>query len=83
MISEMADLKSSVASFAASCANKLRAQSCVCKTITVFVSSNRFREDLQQYGNAATSTLLTASSDTQTITSATSVRIVRSNSTSS
>lgn len=70
MISELADLKSSVASFAASCANKLRAQSCVCKTITVFVSSNRFREDLQQYGNAATSTLLTASSDTQTITSA-------------
>lgn len=70
MVSDLCSLKSSVASFASSCANKLRSQGSVCKTVTVFVSTNRFREDLQQYGNATTVSLITATSDTIEITKA-------------
>ena len=70
MTGDLLTLKASVASFASSCANKLRAQGSVCGSITVFVSSNPFRKDLPQYANAATETLLTATSDTIEITQA-------------
>lgn len=70
MVSDLASLKSSVASFASASANKLRGQESVCKTVTVFISSNRFREDLQQYGQAATCTLSVATADTIEITQA-------------
>ena len=70
MVSDLDSLKASVASFAASCANKLRGQQSVCKSVMVFVSSNRFREDLKQYGNAATASFITSTSDTIEITKA-------------
>lgn len=70
MVSDLRSLKSAVASFAASCANKLRAQDCVCKTVTVFIRSNPFREDLSQYGNAASASFITSTSDTIEITKA-------------
>lgn len=70
MIGDLCDLKTSIASFASSCANKLRGQGSVCRSITVFVSSNPFRKDLSQYANSATETLLTATSDTIEITQA-------------
>jgi DNA polymerase V len=38
--------------------------------VTAFVGSNRFREDLPQYGNAASTTFVTATSDTLEITNA-------------
>ncbi len=70
MISDLTQLEASVATFASSCANKLRGQNAGCKTVTVFVQSNRFRDDLPQYCNSASTTLVTSTSDTLEITSA-------------
>ena len=70
MISDFNSLKSSVAVFASSCANKLRAQRGVASAVTVFVSSNRFRKDLKQYADASTFYLDTPTSDTLEITDA-------------
>lgn len=70
MVSDMAQMKASVATFASSCANKLRGQRAVASSVTVFVSSNRFREDLTQYQNAATIALTTPTSDTLEIVTA-------------
>ena len=64
MVSDLPSLKASVASFASSCANKLRGQQSLCQSVTVFVSSNSFRTDLPQYGNAATVLLATPTADT-------------------
>jgi DNA polymerase V len=68
MVTDLSHLEESVATFAGSCANKLRGQRSVATTITVFITSNRFREDLQQYANAQTLTLPVATSDTLEIT---------------
>ena len=70
MVSDLASIKASVATFASSCANKLRGQHAGAKSVTVFMYSNRFREDLPQYGNAATYTFITPTSDTLEITQA-------------
>ena len=70
MVSDLSSLKASVATFAASCANKLRAQQSAAQSVTVFLSSNRFRDDLEQYANAATHTFLTPTADTLEITQA-------------
>lgn len=70
MVSDLPSLKASVASFASSCANKLRGQQSVCQSVTVFVSSNTFRTDLPQYGNAATVLLATPTADTLEINKA-------------
>ena len=70
MVSDLPSLKSSVAVFASSCANKLRAQHGVASSVTVFVGSNRFRYDLRQYANASTSCFETPTADTLEITSA-------------
>lgn len=70
MVSDIASLREPVASFASSCANKLRGQLSGCKSVTVFIASNFFREDLQQYSNAASVTLQVATSDTIEITNA-------------
>ena len=63
-------LKESVVHFAASCANKLRGQDSVARRVLVFVGSNAFREDLEQYGNAASVVLDPPTSDTLEISSA-------------
>jgi umuC protein len=63
-------LQASVASFAGSCANKLRGQHSLTSAVTVFVSSNRFREDLPQYSNGQTRILPMPTSDTIEITQA-------------
>ena len=70
MISDLDSLSASVASFAASSANKLRAQKSSAGAVTVFICSNRFREDLPQYANGATVPLLNPTSDTLEITEA-------------
>ena len=68
MVTELEDLKASVAHFASSCANKLRSQSSLCRSVTVFIATNRFREDLPQYNNILTHTLPIATADTLEIT---------------
>lgn len=68
MVSDYDSLSAAVSHFAASCANKLRAQESVAKQVSVFVGTNPFRTDLEQYGNYATTILNTASSDTIELT---------------
>lgn len=46
---ELKDLEERVTSFAVSCAEKLRKQNSECSSIMVFLLSNRFRQDLEQY----------------------------------
>lgn len=75
MISTKEQLKASVAAFAASCANTLRGQNSAAGAVTVFASSNRFREDLKQYRNMGTTLLPVPSADTIEITDA-ALRIV-------
>ncbi len=70
MVGDLEALKSAVATFAGSCANKLRGEGSGARSVTVFVCSNRFREDLAQYGNAASVSLATPTSDTMEITQA-------------
>lgn len=70
MVSDLESLKASVATFAASSANKLRAQASSAGAVSVFICSNTFREDLPQYGNGATIPLLNPTSDTLEITEA-------------
>lgn len=70
MVSDLSSLKASVATFASSCANKLRGQGSLARSVTVFICSNRFREGLPQYGNCATTILPIATSDTMEITAA-------------
>lgn len=74
-IEDLASLKASVANFAFSCANKLRAQQAVASSVTVFLYSNRFRNDLEQYENADTSYFIMPTSDSLEIT-ASALRIL-------
>lgn len=53
MITDLSDLKSHVANYAARCAMKLRKQHSVCALVTAFIQSNHFREDLPQYSNSS------------------------------
>lgn len=53
MITDADDLAAHVANYAARCAVKLRRQHTVCAIATVFMQSNHFRPDLQQYNASA------------------------------
>ena len=77
MVSDFNSLKASIATFAGSCANNLRGQASGAKSVTVFIASNRFREDLPQYSNSATISLLVPTSDTLEITQA-AIKALRS-----
>lgn len=67
MLSEIEDVKSHVANYAARCALKLRRQNSVCSLVTVFIQSNHFREDLEQYDNSASYSFMTATNTTTEI----------------
>jgi len=70
MVTSLDALKASVATFTGSCANKLRGQGSVASCVSVFVGSNPYREDLDQYWNGGSLMLPVASSDTLEITEA-------------
>lgn len=70
MVTSFDALRASVAHFAASCANKLRGQQGLAAAVTVFIVSNRFREDLPQYAREQTQLLPVPTSDTNEITQA-------------
>lgn len=64
MVSDWDALRASVATFTSSVANKLRAQGSLCSELSVFINSNTFREDLEQYGNYGTCHFMVPTSDT-------------------
>jgi len=64
MVTSLDALKASVATFAGSCANKLRGQGSVAACISVFIGSNPFRKDLAQYWNGGSVRLPVPSCDT-------------------
>jgi len=68
MVTAIDSLKEAVAHFAASSANKLRGQYSVAGSVTVFIYSNRFRDDLEQYNNTMSLAFSSPTSDTQEIT---------------
>lgn len=68
MVNDLQSLKEAVASFASGSANKLRGQHSVASCVSVFVSSNRFREDLSQCSNCQTGYFEVKTSDTLEIT---------------
>ena len=70
MITSIDQVKASVASFVASCANKLRGQGSTAGSVSVFLCSNFFREDLPQYFNIASYSFPVATADTIEITRA-------------
>lgn len=53
-LTEFAEVHTSVATFASMCAEKLRRQQSLCGEVTVFILTNRHREDLPQYYESAT-----------------------------
>ena len=67
MINEKEGLEETVAGFASRCAASLRHQESLCSVVTVFVATNRYRDDLAQYRNKATCKLGKPSSDTSVI----------------
>ena len=67
MVTDMDTLRTSVSNFAARCAEKLRKQQSVAQSVSVFIDTNHFREDLPQYWNMAEERLLTPSNSTQQI----------------
>lgn len=70
MISDLGELRTHVANYAARCAAKLRKQNSVCAKVSVFIQSNHFREDLQQYDNFTSYTFTTPTNTTTEIVSA-------------
>ena len=67
MVTDMDALRTSISNFAARCAEKLRKQESVAQTVSVFIDTNHFREDLPQYWNMAEERLLTPTNSTQQI----------------
>lgn len=70
MITELSELSTHVANYAARCAMKLRRQTTVCSMVTVFLQSNFFREDLPQYSNSSSFVFSTPTNTTPEIVKA-------------
>ncbi len=64
------EVRTLVSKFAARCSEKLRKQGSVAATVSIFLSTNHFREDLAQYDNSCKKLLLTPTNSTQAIVSA-------------
>lgn len=70
MVTRLEELKTHVANYAAKCSQKMRKQGSVGSVVGVFVDTNRFREDLPQYGMFGTVNLPTATNTTEEIVQA-------------
>ena len=64
MVHDFETLRTHIANFAARCAEKLRKQQSAASIVGVFVDSNHFRPELQQYSNMTEQNLATPSSST-------------------
>lgn len=67
MIEDSEEIALRVADFAARCAAKLRTEHTMAQDVTVYLHTNRFREDLPQYFPSATVRLPVAASSTREI----------------
>lgn len=65
MVTELSDLESAVTTFVSKWAMKLRKQGSRAGSLVVFVRSNRFREDLDQYSGVRTITFPFPTDDTR------------------
>ncbi len=70
MISDFTALRTHVTNDAVRCSEKLRQQHSACALVSVFIDTNRFRDDLPQYGNWGSVVLLTPANDVQTVVQA-------------
>lgn len=70
MLTDLKDIREAVANFAASCAGKLRREASCCAAVTVFLTTNPFRESDRQYSSSFTVTLPSPSSYTPDIVGA-------------
>jgi len=55
--SELTELEERVSTFAYKCSEKLRRQQSCCRYLTVWITTDRFKQDLKQYSNSITLTL--------------------------
>ena len=67
MTSDLDKLQTYISDYSVAVARKLRAQHSVCLAVSVFLSTNPFREDLDQYSNYATTKLNVATADSREI----------------
>jgi DNA polymerase V len=67
MTDKKEELEQWVRAFATACAAELRKQKSVCRTVTVFLSTNRHRDDLNQYRNSGTMKFTSYTADTPAI----------------
>lgn len=70
MLTDRSEIASRVADFAAKCAQKLRGEKSAAEQVTVFLYTNRFRNDLPQYFPSVSLRLPAAACSTQEIVSA-------------
>ena len=70
MIFDRDRLIESIAAFATIASRKLRSQKCAAKAISVFIHTNHFREDMDQYCATGYKNLAQAANDTMTLTEA-------------
>ncbi|MCR4658827.1 MAG: Y-family DNA polymerase [Bacteroidales bacterium] len=70
MITSRDELSDEVARFASRCAEQLRRQNSLCRTVTVFLNTNRYRDDLPQYRNDAVAKFDKPTADTPAIATA-------------
>jgi len=77
MTESLDDMDRYIHSFASACAAHLREQHSVCRSVTVFLSTNRHRNDLDQYRNSGSVKLTTPTADTPTIVKAASAALAK------
>lgn len=70
MTSDKKQMQTYVSNFAVAAARKLRDQHGICRQVTTFVATNRHRDDLDQYSDAATVKMNVSTSDAREITKA-------------
>lgn len=67
MTSNLEQLTSYIVDFVSVASQKLRTQHSVCQSVTVFIATNRHREDMEQYKSLATDKMAVPTADTAVI----------------
>ncbi|MBQ9474198.1 MAG: Y-family DNA polymerase [Bacteroidales bacterium] len=70
MLGTEQELEAPIRGFVSHCATRLRSQKGTCDIITLFLSTNRHRQDLPQYSNSAFTRLPAGTNDTPLLTKA-------------